>query len=64
MKPNYFKYLLSEKGGFLKDVAKKTGYSRAHVTLVLHGKRKNRAIQRALAKAIDLPVADVFPKAA
>ncbi len=42
-------------------IARKIGVTRGAVYLVIHGKRKSRRIQQAIADAIDMQVKDLWP---
>ncbi len=63
MEAAYIKYLLEirEPSMTLTAIARQTGYSRPLVSLVIRRLRRNPIIEKAIARAIRKPVAEVFP---
>ncbi len=61
MDPIYIQYLLKKKGSNQRRIAEERGCNEGHVSRVLFGLRRSRPVQRAIARAIDLPVTEVFP---
>ncbi|WP_290890618.1 helix-turn-helix domain-containing protein [Arenimonas sp.] len=53
---------LREAGLSATALAPRLGVSRQHVCNVIHRRRRNSRIERAIARAIGRPVAEVFPK--
>lgn len=56
------KAALKQAGTCQAAIARRTGYSTVYVHEVLKGTRDNRAIQRAVARVVRRPLAEVFPK--
>lgn len=61
MKPNEIKAALVLAGVRQVAIARATQLSGAYVSDVIAGNRRSEKIERAIAKAIGLPVRDVFP---
>ncbi len=55
-------YHLKRRGVKVKDIANQFGVSGPAVSQVIHGKDSSRRISEAIAKAIGMPVGQVFPK--
>ena len=61
MTPDEIKAALKSAGLSQLAIARRTGYSPPYVYEVIQGTRDNRAIKRAVARAIGRPIAEVFP---
>lgn len=62
MKPHIIQCLLKERGLDQSDVAKILNVSGASVSGVILGKAASEKIERAISKALQLPVQSVFPR--
>lgn len=60
MKPNEIRAALLLKNITLAEIAKQLGVHRPHISAVIYGNRPTRYVREAIAKAIDLPVEQVF----
>ena len=47
--------------GAAKQIAERLGVAEPHVSQVLHGKRRDRRVEVAIARMIGKPVDEVFP---
>ena len=58
------KYDRKERLGYgaAKQIAVATGRSEGHVSQVLSGKRSDRKVEVAVARRLQMPVAEVFPE--
>ena len=56
-------YHLRKRDVSQDDIAARTRYSKALVSMVIRGTVRNRKISRAISRAIGLPVDQVFPPA-
>jgi lambda repressor-like predicted transcriptional regulator len=54
--------LLRERGTSLSDVARDLGKNLSVISRVNGGQRRSRAIERAIAERLGLPLAEVFPE--
>ncbi len=61
VKTSLIQYLLEDKGTTHERIANAIGVTRNAVSMVIRGETKSEKIERAVAKAICLPVQDVFP---
>lgn len=52
---------LSDKMVKVGDIATGVGVTQSAVSQVIHGKSRSKKIEKAVADAIDRPVAEVFP---
>lgn len=48
--------------GGQKKIARRTKRTRGHVSQVVNGSRRDAVVERAVARAIGLPVEEVFPE--
>lgn len=56
------KALLRTRNIMLKDLAKRVGVSRGHMTRVVAGERRSPRLQRLIARLLDMPVRKAFPE--
>lgn len=49
--------------GAVTQIASRTGRAKSHVSSVIHGHRRDRRVEVAVARLLRLPVDDVFPPA-
>jgi transcriptional regulator with XRE-family HTH domain len=56
------KRLLRQAGIKQKDIAKQLGISPQQVSMVVHGKRPQHSVVKAIAEAVNRPVADLWPE--
>jgi predicted transcriptional regulator len=62
MLPRKRKAQLIERGVKVSDIAKQVGFSQPFVSRVLHGTRRNAAVEQVIADASGKPVQRVFGK--
>ena len=62
MSPYMVNALLREAGTTAIALSGRLGISPQHLRNVIHRRRRNPRIERAIARAIGRPVADVFPR--
>ncbi len=62
MKAYEIKYHLARAGHNVRSIADELGITSPAVSQVIHGKDSSRRISEAIAKAIGMPVGQVFPK--
>jgi Winged helix-turn-helix DNA-binding len=56
------KSLLKKKRGIISSVASQHSVSKGHVSRVAAGERRSPIIERAIARALRLPLREVFPE--
>jgi transcriptional regulator with XRE-family HTH domain len=56
------KRLLRQAGVKQTDIARKLGISPQQVNAVVHGKRPQHSVVKAIAEAVNRPVADLWPE--
>ncbi len=54
---------MSQNKVLVKDIAIELGITNASVSTVIHGKRKNPRVRKAIARSINKPVSEVFSDA-
>lgn len=61
--PSDRKAELVRRGVRQATIGRRVGHSRAYVNQVISGRRRSKRIEAAVAEALGLPVAEVFPPA-